>query len=655
MLSQYFFSQPQSAILWLSIGFVLFSLITTLKISELRLTCVGFTLIITTEAILLLNQPITPVLIFFSFSAVAAAVMALAFSIRKLRPPLYKTGNSPLPSWAHWILLAAVLITGSVLRLYNLDMITNGFEGELSPYYAAATSWKGIFLANKGINGPWAPLGILFYLPIYTSIKIFGTTLYAVRFSSAAVGIFTILILYIVVRRIFTPSVALIAAAIFSLDSMHIGWSRTDIHPHGVTTWPALLILLTTYNFIRNRHWINGMWLISTMALSWHQYPSGQSAVAIPWIVFLLALITATNGSLIKITDFIYPLAGSALWYLGLPVSYFFADFKEWQFLNPFTLTTQRTSWGNLADDSILTAACKVTWQAGQYFLDFLAGLVYQAPFLFHQDFVINLPGLYPRTYPFLLIPFLVVGCIVVLKNIRDVRYQLILAFFIAAVLPGILAEQPYPKRMSVAYAALDCVSAIGAYYFYITTTEHSKKLKIPLSIFGIGTYITFAAWLSVAWFSGRQFEVGLPAEISVAEAIRKTIQPHTLLTIDLSKDYDEGKMIFLLLDSVTSPRYQPIKIDVLQTADNELSINQHHWIHTWSALRDSEDIQTSSTDPSWSNRVFLFQKRDRSEQEIAALIKAFAGQCRPNQITVQQEFAAQGTFTNPMMLVQCK
>ena len=444
--------------------------------------------------------------------AIVSLFIGLSSALIYNIPARIKEIRIPAPTGAHYFFLVAVLGIGAFFRFYNLAEITNGFEGELANYYAGSTSLAKIFVANKGIDGPWAPLGILFYLPIYCSIKLFGTTLYAVRFSSAAVGTSTILILYLVVRRIFNARIALIAAALFSLNSMHIGWSRTDIHPHGVTTWPALLIALASYLFFKKPSFLRGAGLAATMALCWHQYPSGQSAVAIPWLVLgMQFLARPSTRHYAKILPTL--LVGTLLWYLGLPVVYYIAD-GRWDFPNPFTLTTQRASWSTTTDGTGLFAgALFVIEQATRYFFDFLSGLVYKATYLFHQDFPIDIPEFFPRTYPFLLLPFCVCGFLFMAKKWKELPTQIIFALLIAAILPGILAERPYPKRMSVTFATLDIISAIGIAGLYQIVTIHEKSMRRTLISFAVVCYLFFASWLSFAWFSGRQFHIGQPVE----------------------------------------------------------------------------------------------------------------------------------------------
>jgi hypothetical protein len=546
------------------------------------------------------------------------------------------------------------LILGSYFRLFELSTITNTFEGELSPYFAGATSLHGMFIANKGIHGPWAPLGMLFYIPIYISTSFWGTTIFAIRFASAIVGIATIAMLFVTIAKILNRRVAAIASLLLALNSLHIGWGRTDIHPHGVTAWPGLLLMLATWHFFQRYSFQSACLLILSMGLTWHQYPSGQAQVIIPWIFLFLSLFDqAYRAAFFSMRRSIFVLTvltlGSVLWYLGLPLSYYVAD-GQWQLPNPFTLTTQRTSWGNTSDHmSVLGQSWFVIQQSTRYFFDFLEGIIYKAPHLFHQDFLINIPHLGARTYPVFFVPFMVVGFVLSIKQIRTPWAKLILALLIASILPGILSERPYPKRMSVAYVALDCLSAIGLWHT-LSFLYNSRFIKKQfLSLFCFGAVLFFTGWLSNAWFSGRQYLQGTPAEIHVAETIASEIMPSTIITTDIGKDYDEGKFFYLLLDTLANPRLQPIRLIVQREGGRTVP---DHWVHSWTKLQGNESALPESF---FKNHIYLLQHDALNPEAVARKIQNFTVSCEAASMKHHTIFfPKQGSFINEMTAVIC-
>jgi hypothetical protein len=536
----------------------------------------------------------------------------------------FKTDFNELHRYIYIFSIIAIAL-GIYFRFSSLETIPNTFEGELAPYMAGATSLKGMFLANKGVDGPWAPLGILYYLPIYISYQIFGTTLYAVRFSSALVGLLTIFVLLFTTKKLFNYKVALITGILFSLNYLHIGWDRTDVHPHGVTAWPGLLICLATFNYFQNRNLINSAVLIFLMGLCWNQYPSGQTQVIIPIITFLILSLK----SKVKIYDYkiITTLVlGCCCWYFSLIASYFLAD-GSIELLNPFTLTTQRTSWGNTSEH--LSLMDKIFFLASTWiihFKDVVLGLIYKAPFLHHQDFVALYPFYQPRTYPFLLIPFFLLGLIALFKNLKNTSSNVIIAFLISSILPGILSESPVPKRLSVFYLVADLISAIGIYYFISLTLPDVKKYKLVTLIITLSTSLFFvsALWY-YCFFSGNIFNKGIPIEVLHAEKIESLIKPNALIIADINKDYNEGEFGLLLLDALSNRQNQPTFISFSNSSTRifEYTKNPYlaylnslqppnHWFYKWTKFRDIPFNEYMDT--KWSRFIFIIQDKSAIE-----------------------------------------
>jgi hypothetical protein len=85
---------------------------------------------------------------------------ALAFTVgvilgRKYQANRAEDGEESRPSVVEWAQISALIVMALILRVYALNTLTNYFEGELSPFSAAAAaSIPGMFEANKGISGP---------------------------------------------------------------------------------------------------------------------------------------------------------------------------------------------------------------------------------------------------------------------------------------------------------------------------------------------------------------------------------------------------------------------------------------------------------------------------------------------------------------------
>ncbi|MFO0417042.1 MAG: ArnT family glycosyltransferase, partial [Pseudomonadota bacterium] len=512
------------------------------------------------------------------------------------------------------LILSLVFIVALILRTYALNHIVNGFEGELSPYSAGATSLKGMLLANRGTNGPWAPLGILYYLPIYLTTSLFGTTLHALRLSSVLVGMLTLPLVYLLASRVAGRTAGHVASALFALNCLHIGWSRTDIHPHGVTTWPTLLLCWALINAFDTRKVSWGCVVAFLMGLTWHQYPSGQSAVAIPllalgmyWLFnrFRLAL-TWPQNTMVGV--------GVLLWIVGLPLSYYLAD-GRWFVKNPFTLTGPRALWGgDVGSSSPLGAAFAVFATAMRQLADVVMGIFYKQPYFFHQEWVPYAFGFNARTVPWIEAPFIAAGFAILLRHIKRFEVVVLLAWLIAGVLPGILSEHAYPKRLSTVFPALDIIAAIAIAYIVSVVISAARPLRQALAVSVVIISLAgYTAFLSNVWFSGRFWKYGEPADINMARQFSESITPGTVVIADLNRGYEGGKYLYLLLDHLASKANRPNVFTVTTNPMMSRLIDQpteapryalDTLAYIWTKLRNHREELASNTE--WSKILFV-------------------------------------------------
>lgn len=544
--------------------------------------------------------------------------------------------------------LGVIFLIAMVLRMYALNFIANSFDGELSPYSAGATSLQGMFFANRGVSGPWAPLGLLYYLPIYFTTTFFGTTLVALRLSSAIVGLLTLPLIYILGTRIGGKLSGHLAAALFAVNCLHIGWSRTDVHPHGVTTWPTVLMcwcLLKAYDS-RSIVWSSAVAVL--MGLSWHQYPSGQTAVVAP-IIAISWYAIANRGSLpIPRAHLVLILGGIGLWVIGLPSSYYFAD-GRFEIQNVFTLTGPRASWGGVESPSIFTTLQVVVTTSIKHLGDVFQGLFYRQPYFFHQEWVPLVSSSFARTIVWMAMPFVVLGSIVLLRQFRRFESAVMGSWLIVALLPGILSANAYPKRLSTFFPALDVIAAIGlaSLVYFVSSGNRiwARRLAISSICVAFASYFLF---LTNVWFSGRFWRYGEPSEVRVAAQMAEVITPGTIVIADLNRGYEPGKSLYLLLDHLVDPRNRPnlwlsvgtshlkgLVEDPLRGAAMFTST----WPYLWTKLRGQ--IAETASFSGWSRVVFMIQTGTPTQYPNDELIALASARCKsPQRHTIQVPYA---------------
>jgi|688.fasta_scaffold09987_13 4-amino-4-deoxy-L-arabinose transferase-like glycosyltransferase len=557
--------------------------------------------------------------------------------------------------------LLGVTVIALFFRLYAINYVPDTFEGELAFFSAGGTSFDGMFLANKGARGPWAPLGLLYYVPIYITTSLFGTTLTALRMSSTLVGVFTIPFMYMFARRIGGKRLGLVAALLLALNFLHVGWGRTDIHPHGVTTWPSLLLCIVLLRAFGSRKVIDALWVALAMGLTWHQYPSGQSAVAIP--VFAVGIYWLFNRFrfALRWPQLILVALGVGLWFIGLPLSYYYPE-MQLSFDNPFNLTGPRALWGgDDAPQSAFGVFMMVVAKSADHFFDVVQGIFYRAFVLFHQDIMPVIPGFNVRTLAWPLVPLAMFGFFIVLRSIKRFESAVILAWMLAAILPGIMSESAYPKRLSSFYPALDLLAAMGLARYALWVSEGGNRWRrATLSVAVFAGFACFTAWSANAWFSGRpEFRYGRPYETVVAEEMAKEVQPKTIIITDLALGYHIGKMTYLMIDALAKPENRPnmwvarAPSQVMPQVVDPLRAGRftdEDWPYMWTKLRDQKAETDAVQD--WQRVVFMLQERTSGGDDNSPVVKAAMERC--SNPTVRR-IPNGRTFWLPLLIITCQ
>lgn len=137
--------------------------------------------------------------------------------------------------------LVAVITIAATLRLYDLADLPGGMHGD-----EAVVGLEAQRILRSGNIGPYSPLaagqpaGPIYLVAL--SMELFGHTLWAVRVVPAVAGIATIPLLYLVVRRSFDGTVALVSAALLATMGWHIHFARIGFP---LECWPLVTVAAT--------------------------------------------------------------------------------------------------------------------------------------------------------------------------------------------------------------------------------------------------------------------------------------------------------------------------------------------------------------------------------------------------------------------------
>ena len=480
--------------------------------------------------------------------------------------------------------------------------------------------------ANSGMNGPWAPLGILYYIPIYISSWVFGASLLSIRVGSAIVSVATVALAYIMLRRFSSTVAAVTGSSLLAVESLQIGWGRTDVHPHGSTTWPAMLICLVTFLFLEKRtwHWLPVVVLL--MALSWHQYPSGQTAFLIPVLVLIFSFCKGQLDRPQQRKMLLAVCVGCLLWALGGP---FWAFIQEGRFslLSYFSELGPRVySLGQGEGLSLSARALSIGENALKHLWDLIQGIYFQAPYLHHQDIMMDIPSVPTRAINWFAAVFATLYLVWGIRRPGSRHFSVMVAWLLVAPLPAILSDNAFPKRASALYPALCCMAGLSlSQVFALLRKEGFHRLRILFS-FLLG--VSFVAWVcltSYQWFSGERVQMGIAVDVELAQKIQDKIQPRSIIVFRVDNHYYEGKLVYLLIDKLQSS--QPLVWYNYRTEDLPFSeilrdpervvplVMKGPYQYSWTPLDST--IAALSDVHDWNRLVVIIERRSSSREAL--------------------------------------
>jgi len=564
------------------------------------------------------------------FYAEAMMVVVVAHLMGR-RSGIGPIGDQPAGPPTYWE-AGSLLTIGAIavfFRYYALNQIFYYFEGELSPFMAGATNLDGMLLANIGWQGPWAPMGLLYYLPIWAMNGVAGSTVLAVRLGSAVIAMLTIIVVYLVVRDVFGRTAALWSSALLAIDTLQVSWGRSDIHPHASTAWPGILLYGATVRALGTGAvgWYVAVMLL--MGLSWHQYPSGQFVVIVPVIAF--AVHAWQNRGFLKASwrRGLYIVAGALFWILGYPLASFLAVGKPESALvyvsrlGPRLLGgSDNAVYGGIQVRDMIVAVSRNAW-------DLVLGLFVEAPWVFHQTVIPDLDGLTYRALPWFVVACAVVGLTICCLRIREKWSAPLLALVAAGIPPAILSDAAWLKRASLLYVVLIIIAALP---LAIVTDGFSRLLSRRARwVAGGLLVVAFLLWSSIwghVWFSGRYFDYGVAAETTIVEALDDHLEPDTLLIFSIWGDYIDGELVYLLHDAlaerqpialfITDPREDGWRTFLAYPREALLNITPKLWYWAWLGLGD--EIPGIVKHRDWTRVVYLIEDRPGVESDFEVL-----------------------------------
>jgi len=171
------------------------------------------------------------------------------------REPLRPAGASPAPRAFLWEAAAIVglVVIAAVLRFWHLSSLPAGLHGD--------EGWAGIDarrILDQGWIGPYTtgalgqPSGPLYLTA--AAVRLFGNSVFAVRAVPALLGVLTVPLLYVVLRRNLGVWTAIAASAFLAVMDWHVHFTRLGF-PVGAWPLAVLLAVGALMEAVRSRDW----------------------------------------------------------------------------------------------------------------------------------------------------------------------------------------------------------------------------------------------------------------------------------------------------------------------------------------------------------------------------------------------------------------
>jgi len=507
-------------------------------------------------------------------------------------------------------LLFIVLLAG-FLRFYKLGNIPSGFlNDEANAGYDAYSilntskdQWGNFLPINNFIGfGDYQPPVNRYSLLI--PIKIFGLNEFSVRIVSALAGLLSVVMLYLLTKKLFNKQAAFFSTLFLALMPWAIGLNRIG-HESNLA---ILFLLIALFFGLGEKSGKNLMWSVFFIALSMYTY-----SAYIPYAPLVLIVILIVNYKKeLKIGYFLKPL----ILFLILISPIIFQKNSASVRFSQVGLTTNINSIGlinNLNDQrgqclAVLSSGiCKITDDKVVLFVGTLIKnyLSHFSPNFLYGNGTPTQFSILPERgldYLFNFLP-LILGFVFLFKNKKQqkIGYALI-ALFLLSPVPDSFTSDGNFTRASMMQPFIALFSGLGIYYVLDLLKEKKKLMYSFVALFAI--IISFSAIsffiIYITYFKNNYSTF---SQYGYKDLVQKTyLVKNDYDRIYVSRHLNDAKqyIYFLFYTKYDPLKYQSKKDVSFSTAsDGWLSIDRIENIYflalppTYSELEETSNINS--------------------------------------------------------------
>ena len=241
--------------------------------------------------------------------------------------------------------IAAILTFALSIRLWRLSLPTGYIFDEV--YYAknansllsSAVELDAQGQAEFVVHPPFGKWLIAI------GIRLFGNEEFGWRFASAIFGTLSILLIYLIVKKLFNSEfLSITAALLMAFDGLNLVMSRVAL----LDIFLMFFILLSIYFLITNNLWLSGSAIGLAISIKW------SAAFLIPLVILFVVIYNkVTFRNLYKVVS----------QFTLLPISIYFASWSGWIFSSQ--------GWARQSESNVFASL----WNYHLQILDFHQGL----------------------------------------------------------------------------------------------------------------------------------------------------------------------------------------------------------------------------------------------------------------------------------------
>jgi len=445
------------------------------------------------------------------------------------------------------IILVLILLVASFLRLYKLSQVPPSlYWDEASLGYNAFSILKtardehGAFmpLTNFAAFGDYKPPGYIY--ATVPSIFLFGLTEFATRFPSAFFGILTVLLTYLLAKKLFkNEATAILAAFFLSISPWHLQFSRGAFEANLGLFFSTLGIYLFVKFATSSKYWL----LLSALSFLIALYTFTGQRLFVPFILLVLALTfknkVIKNLKLVVLTAIIFLILFRPL--------FIFAT----QTLEGRLRFNEVTIFKNLepSDESIRyrTRDNNAWWSS----------LIHNRRFFYIQDYLIHYFDAFNPSFLFshgdvnprlsiqetgelyyLDLIFILAGIYFLFSKKQQYRWLIIGWLIVSPLGPATARETPHALRMIHILPTFQLISAFGLVCLF----QKIKYKKLFIAAITIIMSLNFFYYLHMYYFHwplnySDQWQYGYKQAVETVKPLYSQYD-HVLVSKDLGRPY---------------------------------------------------------------------------------------------------------------------